>query len=96
MTQEDLERFTTAADAFLEACNHGQEAKETSGLALINILTDFYPRYSEKAWHYQGCLFFVQPSEPDSLSGVYWRLGVYPDDLVGEIVTDLEPEAGIG
>ena len=96
MNDDDLARFTAAADEFLDACNEGQHAKDAASPLLINILADLYPRYTEKAWRYQGCLFLVQPSEPDSLGGVTWRFGVYPDDLIGEILTDLEPDAGVG
>ena len=74
MTDDDLVRFTTAADEFLEACNQGQAAKEAASPKLINTLADLYPRYNQKAWHYQGCLFFVQPSDPDSRGSVRWRL----------------------
>jgi hypothetical protein len=86
MNPDDLERFTNAVDDFLEACNEGQDAKDAASVPLMLCLADMYNRYPQKAWRYQGCLFFVQPTDRDASGGMFWRLGVYPDDLIGEIV----------
>lgn len=91
MSPIDEARFKAAADAFLLACNSGEEAKKSAGQDLLNVLVDFWNTYESKAYRYKQTLFFAQPREPAAFGNAQkWRLGVYPENLVDDLDLDYD------